>query len=263
MELSKVALIGVLSALASSLILMLLMRVFRKKDAQIQKEQDDYIAMLVHDIRAPLSVIKGAVDIILHEAKNLTQEDISKLLNQVKDTADDLLGLVSDILDVSKIESGKFEIRKVPADLNLLLQSVSDKFLSVSNQSNIKIKTNLDASLPKVPFDADKIERVLNNLLSNSLKFTPDGGEITVGSKLDGILVRISIADTGIGVTDAMKVKLFHKFVQAGKTSKSEGKGTGLGLTISREIVELHKGKIWIEDNKPIGSIFVFTLPLS
>jgi len=262
MELSKVALIGVVSALASSLILMLLMRVFRKKDAQIQKEQDDYIAMLVHDIRAPLSVVKGAVDIILHEAKNLTQEDITKLLNQVKDTADDLLSLVNDILDVSKIESGKFEIKKVPADLNLLLRSVADKFLSVSNQSNIKIKTNLDATLPKVSMDADKVERIMNNLLSNSLKFTPDGGEILISSKLDGNMVKVSIADTGIGISDAMKSKLFHKFVQAGKTSKSEGKGTGLGLTISKEIVELHKGKIWIEDNKPTGSIFVFNLPL-
>lgn len=262
MELSTVVLIGVFSAVLSSLLILFFMRLFKKKDVAAQKEQDDYIAMLVHDIRAPLSVVKGAVDIILHEAKNLSPEDVTKLLNQVKDTADDLLVLVNDILDVSKIEAGKFEIKKVPSDLNLILRSTADKFLSVSNQSNIKINTNLDPSLPKVVMDPDKIERVLNNLLSNSLKFTPDGGEIIISSKMEGDLVKTSIADTGIGITDAMKSKLFHKFVQAGKTSKSEGKGTGLGLTVSKEIVELHKGKIWIEDNKPTGSIFIFTLPI-
>lgn len=262
MEFSTVLIIGISSAIASSFLMLLFMSLFRKKDAQALKEQDDYIAMLVHDIRAPLSVVKGAVDIILHESKNLSQEDVTKLLNQVKDTADDLLVLVNDILDVSKIEAGKFELKKVPSDLNLILQSTADKFLSISNQGNIKILTELDSSLPKVTMDPDKIERVLNNLLSNSLKFTPDGGSIRVISKIDNNIVKVSIADTGIGVSDAMKSKLFHKFVQAGKTSKSEGKGTGLGLTVSKEIVELHKGKIWIEDNKPTGSIFIFTLPI-
>ena len=263
MDIATVVLIGFFSALFSSFLIFSLTRIFKKSEKKIQQEQDDYIAMLVHDIRAPLSVIRGSVDIILHENKDLTKDDVNKLLNQIKDTVEELLGLVSDILDVSKIEAGKFEIERIPADLNLLLQSTSDKFLSLSNQSNIKIVTELDTSLPKVNLDPEKLDRVLSNLLSNSLKFTPDGGKITVKSKKDGKMARVSIADTGIGIEDGMKVKLFHKFVQAGKTSKSKGKGTGLGLTIAREILELHNGNIWIEDNVPKGSVFIFTLPLN
>lgn len=241
------------------------MRLFKKSDKKERQEQDDYIAMLVHDIRAPLSVIKGSVDIILHESKNLSREDVTKILNQVKDTSDNLLELVADILDVSKIEAGKFEIKKTSSDLNLLLQSTADKFLPLANQNKIKISTDLLTTLPKVSIDSEQIERVLNNLISNSLKFTPDGGEVVISSSVDkkGKMLLVSIADTGIGVRDTMKTKLFHKFVQAGRTAKSDGKGTGLGLVVSREIVELHGGSIWVEDNKPEGSIFIFTLPLN
>jgi len=263
MDITTVVSIAFFSAFVGSIAVLIITSLFRTKDHKNQQEHDDYFTMLVHDIRAPLSVIRGSVDILLHEEKNLTKEDVAKMLNQMRDTSDEVLALVGDILDVSKIEAGKFEIVKATADLNLLIQSIADRFIAIANQSNIKIATNLDTSLPKINFDAEKIERVLNNLLSNSLKFTPNGGEITISSEIQGDMAKVSIADTGIGVDDAMKKKLFHKFVQAGATSKSRGKGTGLGLTISKEIVQLHGGTIWIEDNVPKGSIFIFTLPIS
>ena len=133
----------------------------------------------------------------------------------------------------------------------------------VANQSKIKLTTNFDTTMPKVNLDAEKIERVVNNLLSNSIKFTPEEGQLTVSSMVDGDFAKVIVSDTGIGVDDTMKTKLFNKFVQAGKTLKSSGSAsTGLGLKVSKEIVELHGGKIWIEDNKPKGAQFIFTLPL-
>jgi len=263
MSLDNPLLIIVISAVVSAFIVYLFMLVARNKDAQVSHERDDYIAMLVHDIRSPLTVIRGSADLLLHENKNLTNDDVNKLLKQIEDTSDALLSMVSDILDVSKMESGKFEINKVSSDLNLLLKMISDRYLVVANQSNIKLVTNLDSTLPKVNFDPDKIERVVNNLISNSLKFTPEGGQITITSVVDKSSAKISVSDTGIGVDDVMKTKLFNKFVQGGKTLKSaNSNSTGLGLKVSKEIVELHGGKIWIEDNAPKGASFIFSLPL-
>ena len=263
MLLENTLLMIVISVVVSSLFVLLVMFSLRKRDAKISKEKDDYVAMIVHDLRSPLAVIKGSADLLMHEDKNLTKEDMDKLLKQIVDTAEASLSMISDVLDVSKMEAGRFEINKASSDLNMLLKMITDRFLVVANQSNIKLVTNFDATLPKVNLDPEKIERVVNNLLSNAIKFTPESGQITVSSIIDGNFVKVSVADTGIGIDDSLKNKLFNKFVQAGKTLKSgKTSSTGLGLKVSKEIVELHDGKIWIEDNKPNGSVFVFTIPL-
>lgn len=263
MILQNTLLMIVISVIVSSFFVLLVLFSLRKRDAKINKEKDDYVSMIVHDIRSPLSVIKGSADLLMHEYKNLTKEDVSKLLKQIVDTSNETLSMISDVLDVSKMESGKFEINKASSDLNMLLKMITDRFIVVANQSNIKLSTNLDSTMPKVNLDADKIERVVNNLLSNAIKFTPESGQIVVSSVVSDKFAKISVADTGIGIDDSMKTKLFNKFVQAGKTLKSgKSSSTGLGLKVSKEIVELHEGKIWIEDNKPNGAVFVFTLPL-
>jgi len=263
MNLTTILLLGILLLLILFFLLALISLASKNSKKCSQQEQDDYIAMVVHDIRSPLTVIRGSVDIILRENKSLTKDDVNKLLTQVKDTADELLEMVSAILDVSKIEAGKFEVSPVATDINLLVKMISDRFLPIYNQSNMKVNVNLETSLPKAFADPEKVERVITNLISNALKFTPEGGEVTISSRQVASFVRISVADTGIGIDDNMKPKLFNKFVQAGKTKKSVGISTGLGLKISKEIVELHGGKIWIEDNKPKGSIFIFTLPIA
>ena len=123
-----------ISAVVSSLLILIVMLSLRKRDSQVTHEKEDYIAMLVHDIRSPLTVIKGSADLLMHEDKNLTKEDMHKLLKQIEDTSDALLSMVSDILDVSKMESGKFEINKVSSDLNSLIKIISDRFLVVANK---------------------------------------------------------------------------------------------------------------------------------
>ncbi len=230
---------------------------------QTVANRDDYIAMLVHDIRAPLSVIKGAADILIHERENLNQENVAKLLHQISITSDEVLRLVNDILDVSKIEAGKFEIEKTPSDLNLLLQAEVDEFLAVADKGGVKLEARTDTNVQKVNIDVEKMKRVLNNLISNALKFTPTQGLIVVSSKKEDNNVKVSVSDTGTGIPDDVKGRLFHKFVQAGGLAKSDTKGTGLGLVIVKEIVEKHGGNIWIENNTPQGSVFVFTIPIS
>lgn len=230
-----------------------------------QKYRDEYIAMLVHDLRSPLSVVRGAVDILVNEKRHLSPENVAQLIGQIKTTSEDLLKLVNNILDVSKIESGKFSLDKSHVDLNMVLQSEADYYLASGNEKGITIKTSLDSSVHKANVDVDKIKRVLNNLISNALKFTPSQGKIIISSKRFPTEIQVAVSDTGIGISNEMKSKLFKKFVQVGNTTSkltTDGKGTGLGLYIARAIVESHGGKIWVEDNKPTGAKFIFTLPL-
>ncbi len=233
-----------------------------KKYQSNNKQKEDYMAMMIHDIRTPLSVIRGAADILLVEDKNLQQEDKEKLLNQIKETSEELLKMAGNILDVSKIEMGRFEIHKVKTDLNMILQGEHDYFLPLVNKSGLKMEIKLDPSISKVDLDPDQLKRVLNNLISNAIKFTPSGGTITISSKKFNSSVEVCVADTGIGIKDNIKKKLFHKFTQGDQTEKSAGTGYGLGLVVVKEIVSLHGGSIRIEDNVPKGTHFVFTLPL-
>ena len=236
----------------------------RKKmdDGEIRDEKD-FIPMLVHELRAPLSVIQGASDLILKEASKLDQKQISDLLSQIRTSSTGLLKMVNDILDVTKLEAGKFEIDKKFADINQVLQEECSYFKSSSDLKNISLECNCGENVQSFSFDAFRIKQVLNNLLSNALKFTPEGGLVKVCShQVDG-KIRVEVTDTGTGISDEDKEFLFHKFAQAHNHEGVKEKGTGLGLVISKGIVEAHGGKIWIEDNKPKGSNFIFELPLS
>jgi signal transduction histidine kinase len=230
----------------------------RRRHEDVQKDQDSQVTMLVHDFRSPLGVIKGSADIMLAEADHLSKKDIEKLLKQIKYMSDDLLVLTGNILDATTIKAGKFKVDKIDDDINMLIQGEADSFLSLVNKRKIKLRVILDHSIPKVSLDHEKIKRVLNNIISNAVKFTPNEGRIVIVSKKEKKLVEISVSDTGCGVSSSLKPKLFHKFVR-GDTGKE---GNGLGLVIAKNIVEAHGGKIWVEDNKPRGARFIFTLPL-
>lgn len=229
-----------------------------------QKKQDDLMPMLVHELRSPLSIIKGSSDLIIREASSLSMADIEKLLGQIRSSSSGLLKLVNDILDTSKMESGIFEIHKEKLDINHLLEEERDYYKAKAIERNIKFDLHLDPSLPKVSFDTDRIKQVMNNLLSNALKFTPEGGSVSIRSMMnptDKNSIRISVEDSGSGVPDEVKPKLFHKFVQL-ENNTTEEKGTGLGLVICKGIIKAHGGTIWVEDNQPQGARFVFTLPV-
>jgi signal transduction histidine kinase len=227
---------------------------------KMQHDREDYMAMLVHELRSPLSVIKGSADLIIHEAQNLSQDDITKFLSQIKTSSSSLLSLVNDILDVSKIESGKFEVEKKKASINGLLQEESDSYQTLTNQKKIVLMTELEEDMPEFEFDSERVKQVMNNLISNSIKFTPEGGYIKIISQeMDGS-IKICVEDSGEGIPDDLKPKLFHKFVQLHQPGANI-KGTGLGLVITKGIVEAHGGHIWIENNEPSGARLCFTLP--
>lgn len=228
-----------------------------------QTRQRDFIPMLVHELRAPLSVIQGASDLLLKEVKDLSADQIHTLLAQVKSSSGSMLKMVGDILDVSKMDSGKFEVNRVYANINNILKEECGYFQSLAKVKNIILDCKIDATLPNTSFDPERIKQVLNNLLSNALKFVPESGSIIVSSAKSGNYIQVTVADSGEGISDTDKHILFQKFVQTQSHNHTKERGTGLGLYISKGIVEAHSGRIWVEDNKPTGARFNFTLPLA
>jgi signal transduction histidine kinase len=238
----------------------------KKKDEILQdheNKQRDFIPMMVHELRAPLSVIQGASDLLLKETQSLSADQIHTLLSQVKNSSSDMLQMVGDILDITKMEVGKFEVNRVYANINSILQEESSYFQSIAKVKKINLSIQLDNTIVNSSFDPIRVKQVMNNLITNALKFTPENGSIIVTSYKTGGYVQMSVIDTGEGIPDFEKSHLFQKFSQSESHNHTKERGTGLGLYIAKGIVEAHRGRIWVEDNKPKGSKFVFTLPLN
>lgn len=235
------------------------------KNEQIEQEKthNEFVAIMVHELRSPLSVIRGTCDLVSKEMENLPKEQTFELLQQMKISSEGLLAIVNNLLDLAKLESGKVEMFKQKADLNMLLTEVYNYYLGLAKDRGANLIIDLDQSLVPVSFDKEKLRQVMNNLMSNALKYTEPGDAVLIFSKYKKSFVEITVADTGKGIPDEVKTKLFNKFIQAQEHTKKKEKGTGLGLAIVKGIVEAHKGKIWIENNSPKGAKFIFTLPIS
>ena len=232
----------------------------QSKEHEIQSLREDFTTMMIHELRSPLTVIRGISDFLMKEKDKLKIEQYDNLMNQVKKSSTNLLTIVNDLLDAAKVESGKFEVIKKTNDINELLHEEVKYYSGLASEKDNRITVETDKSIEKFAFDYQKLGQILNNLLSNAIKFTK-GGEVKVVSRNLGREVEVSISDTGEGISDEMKSKLFNKFVQFRNSAVSNVDGTGLGLVIAKGIVEAHGGKIWIVDNVPHGSRFLFTLP--
>ncbi|HLB51767.1 hypothetical protein A3F07_01060 [candidate division WWE3 bacterium RIFCSPHIGHO2_12_FULL_38_15] len=233
----------------------------QSEEMELRKLRQDFTAMMVHELRSPLTVIKGTSDLLIKEYKNLNSEQVNTFIVQIKDSAIALLGIVNELLDASKIEAGKVELFKKQGDINKIINDEFNYYYNLARDKGINFSFDLDLSIQKFYFDEQKIKQVLNNLLSNAIKFTDPGGTLVIVSKNYGSYIGISVNDSGKGVPDEVKELLFQKFVQARESDKSNEQGTGLGLVICKGIVEAHGGRIWIEDNVPKGAKFIFTLP--
>ncbi|MBN1551727.1 response regulator [bacterium] len=227
-----------------------------------EQMKDTFLQNVSHELRTPLTAIKESIAQViegLHGKINIRQiQTLSLCLKNV----DYLKRTVDNLLDISKLESGRIDLKKAPFDFAELLGSVVQSLKNTADSKNIK----LDVSLPPTPFiitaDRDKITHVLMNLIGNALKFTHEGSVHIRVVKNDADL-EFCISDTGIGISKQELPKIFEKFVQFGKLASVHEKGTGLGLSITKALIELHGGKIWAESIIERGSQFFFTLPLS
>lgn len=228
-------------------------------ERDIERLRETFTSMIVHELRAPLTSIKGASQLLLDG--KLKKEDTEKMLHIVHDSTEAMLMDIGDVLDVSKLEAGKFTLNKSMSNINTL---VKDKVLAFSYTASVRhitVEARTDDEIPDSVFDPQRIGQVLNNLLSNALKFTPDKGSVTVTTTIQDNQIKVSVHDTGIGVPSEKMSLLFSKYGQLSGSVKKE-RGTGLGLYISKGIIDSHNGKIWLEDGMKQGTTFSFLIPL-
>lgn len=233
-------------------------------EKELAKIREEFTAMMVHELRAPLTVVRGTADTLISHPEIGDQEMGKKLLASMKASSQTMISLVNDLLDVAKIEAGKFQIMALKQNIKEVIEGEAVFFNQLAGEKQIKITAEVAEDLPDVQFDKDRIIQVLNNLLSNAIKFTPAGGTITLkaGQKTEPAEIVVSVADTGCGIPAEKIPLLFSKFKQLGSVATGGEKGTGLGLVIVKGIVEAHKGKIWVESAEGQGTTVYFTLPL-
>lgn len=229
----------------------------------LERMREDFTSMVVHDLRAPLSVMYGVADILAKRSSDLSQSKTAELIGEIKESSRDMINIVNNLLDVAKIEAGKFTVKKEPLDIVSLIRERVRFFKTLADKESLYIKFNSRNAEIIVPIDKEGIGRVLSNLLSNGIKYTKEGG-ITISALKDDKknLVKVGVSDTGCGITKEQKKSLFSKFEQMQRSVDSAQKSTGLGLVIAKGIVEAHGGNIWVESDGKTGSTFYFTLPL-
>lgn len=235
------------------------------KEKEIDRLKTEFVSITSHELRTPLATIKNAITLIFKEAAGPINENQRKFLDIAKRNIDRLSALISDLLDLSKIESGKIELERASADINKIAEEVISTFEPMAKDKKIKLQSKLQKGLPQIQIDRAKITQLINNLVSNAIKFTEVQRSVTVSTSFYGAdrnFIEVSVQDEGIGIDKKDFDKLFQKFQQLDSSLTRKAGGTGLGLAISKQITELHGGKIWVESEKGAGSKFSFILPV-
>jgi len=230
--------------------------------------KEDFTNMMVHELRSPLTAIKDSSELILSEKMNLNAEEKHQFLEIINKQSKVLLDQVGSILDAAKLDSGNLVLNKKPINIEELINERIKIFLPQADKKHISLSSDMPQAFPLVTFDKIRIAQVINNLLSNSLKFTPEDGKITISVKIlnnsqGGQEIKVSVSDTGIGIPKEKQNDMFVKFHQVESNQiKNSPDSTGLGLYIVKRIVEAHGGSVEVESEEGHGSTISFTLPI-
>lgn len=230
--------------------------------SEINRIKDDFVSMVSHEFKTPLTSIKGFISLILERESGPLTESQAKFLTIALSATERLSMLVSDLLDLSRLESGvRMEFSPISI-IDLLEQARLDHELQSQNRS-IQLRLALPARLPQVRGDAKWLRQVVDNLVSNALKFTPPGGMVILSASDKGEMVSVTVEDTGVGITPDDQSRIFEKFYRARNRGATNAPGTGLGLAIAKFIIDKHDGRIWVESEVGKGSRFHFVLPVA
>ena len=232
-----------------------------QKVQEANRLKTEFVTVVTHELRSPLTSIAGYLDLLLEEEGREGAEAREAYLQIVKRNADRLLELINDLLDIARLEAGKLELKRVPLDLEGLIQEVSGALRPQIEGKGQHLRLDLAAPLPVVTGDPERLTQILLNLVSNAHKYTPQGGSITVATRAERAGVCIAVQDSGIGLSSEEQQQLFTKFFRAQHPLVREAGGSGLGLAIARALVELHGGTITVVSAPGQGSTFNVTLP--
>ncbi len=246
---------------------------------EVDKLKNDFIANVSHELRTPLTSVQGFAkvirkkfdEVILPQINSQEQKQV-RAIKQIQDNIDiimaesaRLIGLINDLLDIAKMEAGKVDWKMKPVSIaDIVNQAIANTkcFSALLTSKGIEPLADIEANLPELVADKERLIQVLDHLISNALKFTENGSIICKVRKTSDREITVSIIDQGIGISKAQQSKIFDKFHQIGDVLTDKPKGTGVGLSICKQIVEYHGGQIWVESQAEQGSIFSFTLPI-
>ena len=229
------------------------------REREIDEVKSALISTVSHELRTPLTLIHGFAELLV--LRDMPAERQRSSAVEILDASRRLARLIDDLLSVSRMESGRLVLDPRPLDLAVVVERILSPFRAMAARHTLR--TKLPANLPVVWGDPDKVEQILTNLVGNAIKYSPGGGEVLVTVDVDGDTVQVSVRDQGIGMSPRDMGQLFEKFYRVDREEVRRAGGTGLGLYITKRLVEMHGGRLWAESWPGVGSVFRFTLPTS
>ncbi|MBK7687571.1 MAG: response regulator [Elusimicrobia bacterium] len=228
--------------------------------AQLNEFKSKFFSIVTHDLRSPLTSIRGYAQLILQKP-DMGPESLAQFLKIIISQSDQLGNLINDLMDVVSIQSGKLRVERALSDLGELLAAVQSRLVPLANQRKVRFEVTTDTALPPLLIDKRRIDQVLTNLIGNAFKHTPEDGRVAVRAAREGAAVRVTVSDTGEGIPPEALERVFEQFFQV-ESHASKKEGLGLGLTIAREIITAHNGEIGVaSEGVGKGAQFWFTLP--
>lgn len=229
---------------------------------ELDQVKDDFISIISHEFKTPLTSIMMGTSIILEEKIGTINEKQKSTLLAIEEEGEKLTELVNELIELTKIESGKEVYNFKCCSMFGIVENTIKPLYNIASEKGVNLSHSVDEDLPGVYADPEKISWVLNNLITNALKYTDAGDDISISATIENNMMQISVKDTGVGIPKEYKDKIFDKFFHTKNGDNFEIKGTGLGLAVVKEIVEAHGGKVWCESDLDVGSNFMFTLPI-
>jgi signal transduction histidine kinase len=218
-----------------------------------------FVSIVSHELKTPVALIKGYASTLRRQDAQWDQATVRESLQVIEEESDRLARLIDDLLDATRVQTGNFRLTPVEMDLDDLVRNVARKFQSQTKHHTLIV--DIPADLPIVHADEARITQVLSNLLSNAIKYSPEGGEIRVSSAVTPKEVIISVSDQGGGISAEDQKQLFTRFYRANNALTRKTQGAGLGLYLSKAIIDAHGGRIWVESDGQHGARFSFSLP--
>lgn len=231
------------------------------REKMVERLKTEFVSLSAHQLRTPLSAIKWSLRMILEEDVGKINEEQKDLLNKAYESNERMIKLINDLLNVTRIEEGRYIYKPIVIDINQIVDDVVNFYNVQAKRKKIELVLKKKEKLPEVKIDAEKIKLAITNLIDNAIHYTLPGGRVTVILTGDKDEIKITVKDTGIGIPQNQQGRVFNKFFRATNAMKIQTDGTGLGLFITKNIIEAHGGKIWFESEEGKGTTFYFTLP--
>jgi signal transduction histidine kinase len=223
--------------------------------------KDEFVSLVSHELRTPLTSIRGYLELLLEDGGNLSPEQ-ERFLGVVDRNSERLLHLVGDLLFLAQVDAGKLTIEREDVDFEQVVQDSVETLRPIAEARQIELVTSI-TPVPRLVGDRARLAQVLDNLLSNALKFTPEGGRVSVALRADGDRAIVEVEDNGVGIPRAEQNRLFERFFRSSRAMENAIPGTGLGLAITKAIAERHEGRISVESEEDVGTSVRLELPLA